>query len=104
MKDKALLKFVTGFRKGMLAKRAPNGMCYAVCSPLQSLLLLSGINTELVECSVLHTSWDHFYLELEDGRILDPTASQFNKPNGEAMPDIYLGEKPDWYIFDNVEA
>ena len=41
--------------------------------------------------------FNHYWLKLPDGRILDPTASQFKTPEGEEMPKMYLGEKPKWY-------
>ena len=44
-----------------------------------------------------NTTCEHFYLLLPDGRILDPTASQFIAPDGSDMPEIYLGAKPEWY-------
>ena len=41
---------------------------------------------------------NHFWLTLKDGRIIDPTASQFNGMGREDMPKVYLGEKPEWYL------
>jgi hypothetical protein len=39
----------------------------------------------------------HVWLELPDGTIIDATASQFRRPNGRAMPLVYVGERPEWY-------
>lgn len=39
----------------------------------------------------------HFWITLKDGRIVDPTASQFNKMGNEDMPNVYIGDKPSWY-------
>lgn len=98
MTDKELLKFVKEFRKGVLGKREPDRMCFAICSPLSSLFSMVGVNNELVRGII----WDrigmeHYWLKLPDGRIIDPTASQFADPKGNKMPVVYLGEKPEWY-------
>jgi hypothetical protein len=97
--DVKLLKTVKGFRKGILDRRKPNLMCYAVCAPLHCFLKMGGIASELKEVCVVQGPevWFHWYLELPDGRILDPTASQFKTPTGDQMPEIYLGERPSWY-------
>jgi hypothetical protein len=90
MTDKQLIKFVTAFRKGNLGKRKDSGsMCFAVCAPLQSLLALSGVETELTEGTVdlfEGASTNHFWLTLPDGRVLDPTADQYG------LKAVYLGE------------
>lgn len=39
------------------------------------------------------TTWDHIWLELSDGRVLDPTADQFPL----SLPPVYLGEQPMQY-------
>lgn len=99
MTDLNLLKIVRGFRKGLLGNKKPNMMCFAVCSPLKTFLQVGGIECKLKEVCVVQgpSVWFHWYLELEDGRILDPTASQFVAPDGQKMPVIYLGERPYWY-------
>lgn len=44
----------------------------------------------------------HYWLDMLDGNILDPTASQFKRPNGKRMPQIYHGPKPEWYhVYDH---
>ena len=48
----------------------------------------------------INSIWDHVWLKLEDGRILDPTADQFTNMDGSAMPAVFLGKKPDWYFTD----
>ena len=37
--------------------------------------------------------WDHCWLRLADGRIIDPTADQF----GNGMPKVYIGTLPAGY-------
>lgn len=100
MDDKELLKFVTGFRYGILGKNSPNKRCYMVCLPLQGILSFENIEAKLIrgEIRIGDTFFEHFWLNLPDGRVLDPTASQFNAPDGSKMPEIYIGEKPEWYL------
>ena len=99
MTDTQILKIATSFTKGILNKNDPKAMCFKVVYPLLSYLYLYGLYTDLIEGEIETENeiWNHFWLELPDGRILDPTASQFKTPDGEEMPKIYLGEKPEWY-------
>lgn len=98
MKDADLLKVVTGFRSGILGRRSPLKMCFSVCYPLQGYLSAVGVKTKLVEGEVFFGSVPvgHYWLKLEDKRIIDPTASQFSMKS-RPMPKIYLGKKPRWY-------
>ncbi len=104
MTDKELLKVVTGFRKGILGKRKPLKMCYAVCWPLCSYLSICKVPTKLTEGEIKLASHNegitigHYWLTLKDGRIIDPTASQFNGMGYDDMPEVFLGTKPDYYI------
>lgn len=68
-------------------------MCFAVCGPLQPLLSLAGVETELVEAWFKreYGEQNHYWLKLPDGRILDPTADQFG------LPAVYLGPIPEDY-------
>ena len=108
MTDKQLIAATRQFRNGLLRSKGmfrPKsdhfGLCYMVSAPLQGFLSISGIETELLRYDVKifgqKAETNHFCLKLPDGRILDATASQFHTPEGEQMPDIYLGAKPDWY-------
>lgn len=56
MRDKKLLRIVSGFRDGILQGRTSAFMCYAICAPLQSFLSLAGIHTNLV----------HGWVDLDD--------------------------------------
>jgi hypothetical protein len=95
MNKKELLDYTKEFRAGILGNRKPDDMCYAVCAPLFTLLTMMEVRCRLIDGNVACGS-GHYWLELEDG-ILDPTASQFRRPNGRAMPEVYLGPLPDWY-------
>lgn len=74
-------------------------MCFATSAPLQGYLSMLDIETELIEgeIKIEKNIYHHVWLRLPDGRILDPTADQFDCPNGSAMPKVYLGIKPNWY-------
>ena len=99
MTDKNILKITRQFAKGIIGNNKPDMMCFAITFPLQSYLSLCGLNTQLIEGKIHFEKviCNHYWLKLSDNRILDPTASQFNKPDGTKMPTIYLGEKPEWY-------
>jgi hypothetical protein len=50
------------------------------------------------------TVWDgegyereHFWLEMDDGTVIDPTADQFP---GLDLPPVYIGKLPTMYIAD----
>lgn len=95
MKDSDLLEICSSFKKGILDGRKSNFMCAAVCWPLSAYLSFHGIENEVSECDL--GECNHFYIKLSDGRVLDPTAEQFNDFFGvdwlkEKMPDVYLGE------------
>ena len=87
----SLAGIVIGFRNGLLGKRRPTDMCRVVCLPLESYLRVEGYDTIVVEGTV--EGWDHCWLRLADGRIIDPTADQF----GNGMPKVYIGTLPVGY-------
>lgn len=100
MTDKELLRVSKQFVKGFLGKRESQGHCFALSTALQGFLFsLYQCQTELIE-GVIETPncmYEHFWLLMEDGRILDPTANQFNAILGKDMPTVYLGDLPNWY-------
>ena len=85
MRDAELVDFATEFRTGILDGRASRDMCFVVSAPLASLLRLHGVEAELVESDIGESN--HFWIRLADGRVLDPTADQFD----ETLPPVYLG-------------
>jgi hypothetical protein len=99
MKDKEIERIVRGFTKGLLDKDSNENMCFAVCSPLSTYLRMCGISNLLMECTLEkgEDRYHHWIILLPDGRIIDPTASQFNKWVSKPLPDIYIGEKPGYY-------
>lgn len=94
MTDTELTEFAAEFRDGIL-DGAPSSMrCAMVVWPMVSLLGMSGVPCHAVETKDIELDWgivNHIWIQLEDGRVLDPTADQFNDPDGNPYPEIYLG-------------
>jgi len=88
MSDAALVDLCTGFRDGILQGRPSTRMCAVICYPLAGYLSFLG-----VEVAVEHGDpvrhCNHVWLSLPDGRVLDPTADQFDA----TLPPVYLGAK-----------
>lgn len=76
----------------------PKDQCGLVCTRVL-LNLGDAFKMKIVSCEVMN-KWHHWVLLHPDGRIIDPTASQFNNLTGKNMPDIYFGAPPDWYSFN----
>ena len=62
-----------------------------VCAPLSTVLEVMGFENKLVEGDLVVAN--HIWIELADGRVLDPTADQFNDLDfgWPALPQVYLG-------------
>lgn len=89
MSDEDLVKFAAEFREGILDGRPSRWMCSMVCMPLAGLLSINGVEAEVVVGDL--GEFNHVWLRLADGRVLDPTADQFNDYGFEPMPPVYLG-------------
>lgn len=89
MTDEELISFATEFREGILDGKSSWMMCFAVAWPLSGLLRMHGVDNDLVNSDL--GECNHFWLRLADGRVLDPTADQFNEFGFESMPAVYLG-------------
>lgn len=87
--DKRIIRFATEFREGILDGTPSWMMCAAVSWPLAGLLNASGLKCETVETDL--GECNHIWIRLEDGRVLDPTADQFNELFGYDYPPVYLG-------------
>ena len=86
--DKKLIKVATEFRAGILGEDIPNMRCGMVSWPLAGHLQFLGVKCTTAEADL---GWiNHVWIVLQDGRVLDPTASQFNGELGE-WPPVYLG-------------
>lgn len=43
----------------------------------------------------------HYWIELDNGLIIDATGDQFNKKLGTNMPKVYIGELPENYQIED---
>lgn len=94
--DEELVAIAREFRNGVLDGQSSEGWCAAICWPLEALLALQyGIQCNSVETELTHLddceASNYIWLQLSDGRALDPTIDQF----GETYPDVYLGKPLD---------
>lgn len=78
------------FTAGLLGNGTRTNKCWHVCSPLCGYLGACGVQCQTVEGEVQGNH--HYWIELFDGRIIDPTAEQFGLPNlwCEPRPEGYL--------------
>jgi len=100
MTDAELIDFVTDFREGILDGGSSHGKCAMVCWPLTTLLCMSGVPCESVDPDM--EEMNHVWIRLADGRVLDPTADQFNEIYPEEnFPPVYLG--PPLHIHEDAK-
>lgn len=90
-----LKKICLDFRKGFLERRHSNSMCFVVSTALEGYLGFIGYICHLTKGSI--GDYEHYWLTLSTGEIIDATADQFKTPNGQDMPPVYIGKKPEWY-------
>lgn len=90
MTDEELVKVSDTFRTGLLGDTPSFRACAMVCWPLEGFLnAIHGINCRSREVKFdHHLVGNHVFIELEDGRVLDPTYDQF----GADLPRVYLGK------------
>lgn len=108
MSDKQLQKELTAFVAGLLKKAKCDhaGNCLTMSGLIRNYLAIV-YRMERMECMVTSTmvqqgkkKINHYYLlRVKDGIIIDCTASQFKFPDGKQMPLVYIGEKPNFYLF-----
>lgn len=95
MTDAELIEFASEFRDGILDGTPSAMACAMVCEPLVTLLNMSGVQCSIAKTDAIRTSYgscNHVWIALADGRVLDPTADQFND-EGLDLPPVYLGRK-----------
>lgn len=84
--DKQLKTFCREFRKGMLERMSSKGKCAMVSWALQGYLSWAlKLKTKVYEGEV--GEWNHLWLVMPDGRVIDCTADQF----GKKYPKVYIG-------------
>jgi hypothetical protein len=77
------------FRKGILGRKKPKGMCAKVSWALQGFLSWMKVKTTVHKSQV--GEWNHIYLVMKDGTIIDATADQFNTDK-KKYPPVYVGK------------
>jgi hypothetical protein len=102
LSDEELVRVCEEFRGGILDHPRyggeSKGMCFAISSALGGYLSFA---LDL-ECRLVQGEYgkryviEHWWLELPDGRVLDPTADQFSSV-AHPMPKVYIGPKPRRY-------
>lgn len=99
MTDCDLYNIAYDFRVGLLGEGSPEGHCFTVSAPLSSLLRgIYGIDCELV--STDHSEnpnscwYEHYWIKLPDGRVLDPTFDQFCS---EEVVPVYIGPPTEFH-------
>lgn len=94
MTDAELINAAKGFRDEIIGQTS-DGFCHMVCAPLAGFLAYQGVDAAEMETEQVNDcKWfSHCWIQLPDGRALDPTADQF--PD---MPEIYLGEPLEIHI------
>jgi hypothetical protein len=98
--DHELRKIVSEFREGILDGGDSAFMCIAVCSPLEGYLRHAhGIETHAVAGTIDlgEYNMEHFWLEMDDGTVIDPTADQFKELR---LPPVYIGARPKAYLVE----
>jgi hypothetical protein len=100
LNDKTLIQLSTQFRYGVIGRKSSSKECYKVAAPLCAYFKFLKVECSLIEgyVTIGEAITNHYWLALPDGRILDPTADQFNEVKKQNMPKVYLGEKPQWYM------
>lgn len=95
MNDGELKILCREFRKGMLDRMSSKGKCAMVSWALQGFLSFSmKLETEVYESDV--GKWNHLWLRLPNGRVIDCTADQFNKRGKRPKyPQVYIGKPLD---------
>jgi hypothetical protein len=84
-----LLTYAREYREAVLRGDSSERMCAALSAPLHAAFQILGIPTQLVETDLGECV--HIFLQLADGRVLDPTADQFNWCSRQKLPGVYLG-------------
>lgn len=78
-----LKRVCAAFRKGLLATAPSKGMCAVVSYALAGFLSAIGVECEVHEGYV--GEWNHVWLVMPDGRVIDATADQFG------FEAVYIG-------------
>ena len=99
MDNNEIFRISKEFTAGFLGHRTSAGHCSSVCSALHAYLAFEEINVSLTCGELEHDNeiYEHWWLTLPDGTIIDPTADQFNALFNTNYERVYFGVKPDHY-------
>lgn len=89
MIDADLLQYASEFRDAIIGDRDSARMCAAISAPLCAALAIKGVPALVMESDLKECN--HVFILLPDGRVLDPTADQFNRCSSPSLPGVYLG-------------
>ena len=89
MTDADLQQYASDFRAAIIGNGESARMCAAISDPLSAALSVKGVTTTVMESDL--EECNHVFLKLQDGRVLDPTADQFNWRSQRQLPGVYLG-------------
>lgn len=89
MTDTELIQYALEFRAAIIGDKNSARMCAAIGDPLCAALAVKGVPTMVMESDL--GECNHVFLQLQDGRVLDPTADQFNWRSSQPLPGVYLG-------------
>ncbi len=95
--ETSLRQMVAGFSNGIIGRGKSTGMCFMVCVALQGYLEFAGYPCRLIKGEI-DGEVEHYWLELPDGKIIDPTTDQFNyRFKNKRLSRPYIGARPRWY-------
>jgi hypothetical protein len=98
-----LMALVGDFRQGIvdgIGGGSSASMCDAVCFPLQGFLAFAENIETRCRYGFFETSsgaLQHYWLEMENGEIIDPTADQLEAHGFPKLPGVYIGPRPGFY-------
>lgn len=91
MADAELLRYAAEFRFAVIGDGISSRMCAAISDPLCAAINVIGVSGQVMECAL--DSCNHVFIQLADGRVLDPTADQFSP-----LPAVYLGDATEVHL------
>jgi hypothetical protein len=97
--DKELIDYASEFRRAIIGDAPGAWWCAGISAPLHAVLTALGVAADIVKSDLGHCA--HVFIRFPDGRVLDPTAEQFNWCSRVQLPAVYLGPPSD--IHQNVD-
>lgn len=92
MTTRKLKRVCAEFRSGLLNNRPSQGMCAVVSYPLAGFLSVMGVDCEIKTGDV--GCWNHVWLVMADGNVIDATADQFGYEAVYIGPPLQIHMEP----------